>query len=645
LKRRKTKIALILVLVLYIGAPMVIWPRVAAQDDWHFSVTLSAPTNNPARIAHAGIIGDSLRRFNIDADLTLMEWGTYLSRIFFAPAENVGKTFDEGWMDIAFIGWSLSITPDPTSLYHSDAITPNSFNYGAWNNSENDRLIEAMLVETDDTARNELLVEWMENFNEEVPKAILYYPESALVYDPDIVNFEETSYFTPSPTNYWYPDGGGVCRVGMNADPVEYSPLMSTAYYDYVAMGSCFEGLRTYITNEDLFSYSDSPALAESVDVSSDGLVWTYNLRNDVYWPTGHKFTAQDVALSWKAIMTPTLGIPEYADFVAAGLDNDSISIEDDYTITMTFEEPYAWAKFALNRAPMPYDAFEEQGLVPLSDPDKAALWLTHGHNTGEMWTTKDVNDADYDVYGPLGLGPFRAHDEGTGWNPDTRAFTLKRWDKSSGLTNGTVVPYYMDNDDMGTTGHGDEDMFETWVVSTVGSADAALTALQNDEIDVIDSQFQLMDKLELVEPSWGSVLTQIELGLQEFSFNMQHPIFGTGEETPNGIDDPDNAALYAKYVRQAINHMIPRQAIIDQILNGYGQPGVTFISPVLAAYDPSIAPYEYDPDQAQELLEMAGYTVPTTTAPPPTLLYITGGVAIAAVVIAVVAIWKWKSK
>src|SRR2546428_4091538 len=58
--------------------------------------------------------------------------------------------------------------------------------------------------------------------------------------------------------------------------------------------------------------------------------------------------------------------------------------------------------------------------------------------------------------------------------------------------------------------------------------------------------------------------------------FNMKHPVFGTGVHTPLGKSDPSKAALAAKYVRQAISHAVPRDLIIQQLLFGYGYPGIT---------------------------------------------------------------------
>ena len=53
----------------------------------------------------------------------------------------------------------------------------------------------------------------------------------------------------------------------------------------------------------------------------------------------------------------------------------------------------------------------------------------------------------------------------------------------------------------------------------------------------------------------------------QEISINLRHPVIGTGELTPVGTPEA------AKYIRQAISCCIPRQTIVDDILNGSATP------------------------------------------------------------------------
>ena len=117
------------------------------------------------------------------------------------------------------------------------------------------------------------------------------------------------------------------------------------------------------------------------------------------------------------------------------------------------------------------------------------------------------------------------------------------------------------------------------------------------------------------IDPTWGKVLLNEGTGRQEVGYNHQHPVLGTGVDTPLGQSDPTRAAEAAKYVRMAIEYAIPRQLIIDNLMAGYGQPATTYWLPTYPFYNASITARSYDLSKAREYLGKAGYTVP---GPPP---------------------------
>jgi peptide/nickel transport system substrate-binding protein len=59
--------------------------------------------------------------------------------------------------------------------------------------------------------------------------------------------------------------------------------------------------------------------------------------------------------------------------------------------------------------------------------------------------------------------------------------------------------------------------------------------------------------------------------------------------------------------VRQALNHAVDKDAIVDFILGGQARVSDAPIAPNIFGYT-SVGPYEYDPDQARKLLAEAGY-------------------------------------
>jgi peptide/nickel transport system substrate-binding protein len=62
------------------------------------------------------------------------------------------------------------------------------------------------------------------------------------------------------------------------------------------------------------------------------------------------------------------------------------------------------------------------------------------------------------------------------------------------------------------------------------------------------------------------------------------------------------------KAVRQAANHAIDREAIVQKMMAGLGKVVPTVVHPSAFGFDPAVTPYPYDPKKARELLAQAGY-------------------------------------
>lgn len=73
------------------------------------------------------------------------------------------------------------------------------------------------------------------------------------------------------------------------------------------------------------------------------------------------------------------------------------------------------------------------------------------------------------------------------------------------------------------------------------------------------------------------------------------------------GRTDPDGP-MRNKLVRQAINHAVDVDSIVENILLGYGTRIGAVAHPAQFGFDEAIKPYSYDPDRAKDLLRQAGY-------------------------------------
>lgn len=94
-------------------------------------------------------------------------------------------------------------------------------------------------------------------------------------------------------------------------------------------------------------------------------------------------------------------------------------------------------------------------------------------------------------------------------------------------------------------------------------------------------------------------------------------PLRAAGYETPHAIMGRTHVVLLDtrvpqlrdKRVRQALNHAVDREALVEKLLLKYGRAADgQEASPTSVGYNPRVRPYAYDPERAKKLLAEAGY-------------------------------------
>lgn len=86
------------------------------------------------------------------------------------------------------------------------------------------------------------------------------------------------------------------------------------------------------------------PDIAESWDISEDGMTYTFNIRKGVKFSNGDPLTAEDVVFSLKRgliLESVSIWLLESLGINKANMD-ETIKWIDDYTVSMTFDKPYA---------------------------------------------------------------------------------------------------------------------------------------------------------------------------------------------------------------------------------------------------------------------------------------------------------------
>jgi oligopeptide transport system substrate-binding protein len=184
---------------------------------------------------------------------------------------------------------------------------------------------------------------------------------------------------------------GGVFAAGeltyvVNNESAKYDPGTTAETFAAPIIGNTFEGLIRYSPEGEVV-----PALAETWEISEDGLTYTFKLR-DAKWSDGQAVKASDFVYAWKRVLDPTSGAMNSqmlyhivgAEEAYNGGDAGAIAVSapDDKTLTFTLKQRVPYMMQLLN-----YPAFYPvRADIVSADP--------------EGWTR---NPATF-----IGTGPFR---------------------------------------------------------------------------------------------------------------------------------------------------------------------------------------------------------------------------------------------
>jgi peptide/nickel transport system substrate-binding protein len=129
------------------------------------------------------------------------------------------------------------------------------------------------------------------------------------------------------------PAYGDALIEGISGEPSNLIPMLASDSASHSVSGLIFNGLVKYDT--DLSIIGD---LAESWDISKDGLVITFHLRKGVKWTDGNEFTADDVMFGYKTIIDEKTPSAYKEDF----LQVKKAEVMDRHTFRVTYEKPFA---------------------------------------------------------------------------------------------------------------------------------------------------------------------------------------------------------------------------------------------------------------------------------------------------------------
>ena len=324
-------------------------------------------------------------------------------------------------------------------------------------------------------------------------------------------------------------------------DPPTLDPHLSGDATSAVYVVEIFSGLVAYDINMNLI-----PDIAESWDVSDDGTVYTFHLRDGVKFHNGKPVRAQDFKWSFERacdFKTGSSTADTYMGDIVGCRDKlrgkadevSGVQVIDDQTLQITIDAPKAYF------------------LAKMTYPTAYVLDRENVERGGRTWTEQ-----------PNGTGPFMLDSMNFG-----ESIVLKK-----------NPNYYRDP----------KPRLDRINFSLSGGS--AMIRYENDELDATPVGLADIERVtDPTNPLNAELMSGTRLSVFYIGFNVNKPPF----------DDPK--------VRQAFNLALNKDKIVSvvyketvPIANGIVPPGIPNYS------NPDLVPLGYDPQKALELISESKY-------------------------------------
>ncbi len=338
-------------------------------------------------------------------------------------------------------------------------------------------------------------------------------------------------------------DTTGYLVAALNAD-IQTADVQKTSK-DYEVPFNIFDRLVDVEVDADGNS-KIVPSLAESWEISDDGLEYTFHLRQGVKFHNGNDFTAEDVAYTFHRLLTVEGGVnTEFidqikgADELLAGETDtlEGVEVVDDYTIKVTLKEPFAGF------------------LASISSP-------------GVSIYDSEATEAAGDQFGmdpavTVGTGPF----EFTSWSFNNQLVLTRNEDYWNGASELPGV-----------------------VIKIIPDTETQSMMFESGELDILDLDYAADSVDRFTETYPDQIVQGPRVGIVYFTMNFNQEPFQDVR------------------VRKAVQMSIDRQAILDALYGGRGQVEQGIFPHGLIGFNPDQEEIKYDPEAAKALLAEAGY-------------------------------------
>jgi oligopeptide transport system substrate-binding protein len=341
----------------------------------------------------------------------------------------------------------------------------------------------------------------------------------------------------------------GTLHWGNGTEPQSLDPHIATGVPEHKIITALMEGL----VLKDRKTLEPRPGVAKSWEISDDGRVYTFHLRDNARWSNGDPHNAHDYVWSWWRALQPALGnlyaymyfsienAKEYYEGEISDFEQVGVKALDDLTLQVTLKNPTPYFLQLL---------------------DHYSLYPVH-QATVEKFGSADQRGTRWTYEGNIvGNGAFQLRD----WKINRRVVVERNpyyWNADNVRLN-EIVYYPTEN------AITEERMFRAGQLHYSGTVPA-------DKIATYQSN---NDPALRIDPY---------LGIYFYRINV---------ETPQ---------LQDKRVRRALGMTIDRDQLTQRILKAGQIPAYAITPPGTMGYYPE-SDLRFDPEAARQLLADAGY-------------------------------------
>jgi ABC-type transport system substrate-binding protein len=484
-KTKKSLFIIIVSLAMALGTFSALYSmNVIAQEEPEvfFTISLKAPLGYKVREQVGALLAEELPKIGIGVELEYHDFATLLDQVDLAGS--TGATASEGGVDIFLMGMSPDST-DPaglTSWFHSEYVRPEGNNGWRYFDPELDRLLEEGENLIEQSEREPIYYRVLEKVKDKAFVVELFYPTFYASKDVNVENCD-----------LWYDPGYGTWEIrswtladkteaddttviyALSTDIRNIIEPLSELTYDRQVHNVMFDALIQHEwTLLDPQYDGPMPNLAESWDISDDGLTFTFHLREDVMWHDGVPFTSADVKFTFDAIIDPDTAA---ADAVYWRENVESITAPDEYTVVVKLKRvfPAVW-ELIFRRCIMPEHILKDI---------ESSEWLTSSYNTGE-----DILP---------GTGPYK----------------LVQWRRDEYFEFEAYDDYHLGRP-----------FVDKFFIQIIPDASVGIAALEAGEVQLLPTSYFLDTEYDRLNDNPNIVVqTAVPLWAQQLHINCEHPI------------------------------------------------------------------------------------------------------------------------